>query len=298
MSKRNIQSLIFLILLLGISLFGAQKITIPKADDAEGKLKLAFLDIGQGDSILITTPHKRRILIDGGPDNTVLTRLGEELPFNERTIDLAIASHNHSDHITGLNSVLERYNVKQMWISGAIHTTNEYLRMLEAIRYNHIPTEVVWKGKTAEIDGVTVEVLHPIEKSDGIRPEDQHDATVVVRLCYIEECFLLTGDINETHEQNIIRSFSSEDEARTHLQSQVLKEPHHGSASGLALNFLNLVNPQYAVIQVGKENKFGHPAPSILTKLQDKGVKVYRNDIHGTVYAITDGHSLSVTSKK
>jgi competence protein ComEC len=270
----------------------ASTLPTPQASVVAGdSLQVAFMDIGQGDSILLTTPHHKHILIDGGPDTTVLTRLGEEMRFYDHDIDLMIASHNHSDHIAGLNEALRRYNVKQMWISGAIHTTNEYIEMLQEIKNHGVPTEVVWKGKTADIDGVHLEVLHPLESKQGSQPEDQHDATIVAMATYGQKKILLTGDINEGHEQAIIGSGAA-------LEADILKVPHHGSKSGLALNFLNAINPQYAIIQSGRDNSFGHPAQSILDKLASKGVTVFRNDTQGTILAITNGQMLSVTPKK
>jgi competence protein ComEC len=287
--SRPLFMLILILVLGGIAWTGSTK--APQADEAEGKFKIAYLDIGQGDAILMTTPHNHHILIDGGPDTSILSRLGEELKFNEHTIDLAIVSHNHSDHIGGLNAAMERYDVKKLWISGAIHTTNDYLELLDTIRHRKIATETVWNSKTADIDGVQLHVIHPMADATGLRPDDQHDATVVVRVTYGQKSFLMTGDINEGHEQAMIK-------ADVPLQADILKVAHHGSASGLALNFLERINPTYAVIQSGANNKFGHPAPSIIKKLQNKGVTIFRNDQNGTVTAITDGTTLSVTSQK
>ena len=101
----------------------------------------------------------------------MLTRLGEEMRFTERTFDLVIATHNDADHITGINEVLRRYDVNQLWINGAIHTTNEYLELLGTIKDNAVPTEVVWKGKTANIDGVAIEVLCPLQSAEDTRPK-------------------------------------------------------------------------------------------------------------------------------
>lgn len=281
---------IFLILLLAtMALVGARPTLW--SNNAQGKLKVAFLDIGQGDSILLTTPHNKHILIDGGPDSTVLTRLGEQLPFRDHTIDLMVASHNHSDHIVGLNAVMARYDVKKMWISGAIHTTNDYLQMIRLINDKKIPTEVVYKGKEADIDGVHLRVIHPADSAWMQRPADQHDATIVIRAQYGQKSFLLTGDLNEGHEANILASGEN-------IAADVLKEPHHGSDTGLLPAFLQAVHPTYAVIQVGKNNTFGHPAPSTLQKLQQAGVKIFRNDLNGTITAVTDGQTLTVRSQK
>ncbi len=280
---------VWLLVFIAISLFTAGK--VPTADEATNQLKVAYLNVGQGDSILLTTPNHHHILIDGGPDATVLTRLGEEMHFPERTFDLVLATHNDADHITGINEVLRRYDVKQLWINGAIHTTNEYLELLGNIKDTGVPTEVVWKGKNTNIDGVNIDVLWPLESAEGKRPKEQNAETIVTKVTYGTQRFLFTGDIAEEQEQGILNSGAD-------VMAEVLKEPHHGSKSGLALNFLNAVNPLYAVIQVGADNKFGHPAPSILQKLEDKGVEVFRNDKQGTIYAITDGQTLQVRPKK
>ncbi len=282
---KPIHWLTLLLVIIGLGVTNA--FLVPHASEITNQLTVDFLDIGQGDAILLTTPHRQHILIDGGPDSTILSRLGEKMPLRERTIDLMVATHNHSDHITGLNQVLPRYTVKAMWISGAIHTTNEYSKLLETIKTRSVPTEVVWKGKTADMDGVHLEVLFPLESMEGQRPEDQHDATIVVRATYGQKSFLFTGDLNEGHEQKILDSGAT-------FQADVLKVPHHGSATGLLPAFLETIQPQYAVIQVGTKNPFGHPARKTLEKLQQAGVTTFRNDLNGTVTALTDGVVLQV----
>jgi competence protein ComEC len=149
----------------------------------------------------------------------------------------------------------------------------------------------VWQGKNSTIDSLQLDVFHPITSAEGTRPDDQHDATLVVKATYGLERFLFTGDIDEGHEQAMIQRGVA-------LQSDVLKTPHHGSASGLALNFLTLVNPKYAIIQSGKDNKYGHPATSILQKLQDRGITIYRNDEQGTIWAMTDGQTITWKTEK
>ncbi len=283
-----VENSVWLLLFITILLFTAGK--VPTADEATNQLKVAFLDVGQGDSILLTTPNRHHILIDGGPDATVLTRLGEEMRFTERTFDLVIATHGDADHITGINEVLRRYTVNQLWINGAIHTTNEYLELLGTIKDNAVPTEVVWKGKNTNIDGVNIDVLWPLESAQGKRPKEQNAEAIVTKATYGTKKFLFTADIAEEQEQGILHSGAD-------VSADVLKEPHHGSKSGLALNFLTAVNPLYAVIQVSSDNKYGHPAPSTLKKLEDYGVEVFRNDRQGTIYAITDGTNLHVRAK-
>lgn len=201
------------------------------------------------------------------------------MKFNEHTIDLMIVSHNHADHITGLNRVLERYDVKKVWVSGAIHTTNEYIKLLETIKKRGIPTEVVGSGKEEVYDGVTVQVVHPLTNQAGKRPEDQHDATIVTRIDYQQKRLLLTGDINEGHEQAML-------DAKQDVAADILKVAHHGSKSGLLPAFLTAVNPKAAIISVGPNNSFGHPAPSILDRLMAAKVAVWRTDEDGTVTCV------------
>lgn len=265
------------IIALVIAVLVWQFLKTPQASQTPA-LNVSVLDIGQGDAILLTTPHRHFIVIDGGPDGTVLTRMGEIMRFNEHTIDLAIVSHNHADHITGLNRVLARYDVKKIWFSGALHTTNEYTTMLKTIKDKRIPNEVVVAGKQVELDGVTLEVEHPLTDATGTRPDDQHDATVVVKACF-STCVLLTGDLNEGHEQAML-------DAHEDLHAEVLKVPHHGSKTGLSPAFLAAVNPKLAIISVGATNTFGHPAPSILTRLKESNIPTFRTDQNGTVTCV------------
>lgn len=287
--KPTYKLVIFILILSGIALLSAGR--LPQASESPRGLTVSFLSVGQGDAILLTTPQRKHILVDGGPDSSVLTRLGEQMWFTERGFDLVVATHNDADHITGIIPVLERYKVERMWINGAVHTTNTYIKLLETIRNRRISTEVVFQGKRYEVDGVTLEALYPLESNEGVRPSSQNSLSIVMRVTYGATRFLLTGDIAEAEEQTLIRSLENPAEA---LRSDVLKVPHHGSKSGLALNFLQYVHPKYAVIQVGRENRFGHPAASILQKLKDANVQVFRTDQNGTVVLFSDGETVAV----
>lgn len=249
--------------------------TVPQAS-GEPSLVMSVFDVGQGDAILLTTPNRKHILIDGGPDASVLTRLGETMYFPEKDIDVMIVSHNHADHITGLNRVLERYDVKKVWISGAIYTTNEYIRLLENIKKEQPIIEVVSAGHSLTIDDVNLTVLHPLGRNEGVRPPDQHDATIVVSAEYKNHRILLTGDIDEGHERLML-------EENANVKADILKVSHHGSNSGLLPEFLTQVDPDFAVISLSAENSFGHPAPSVIQKLNDANVKTFRTDRDGTV---------------
>lgn len=265
--------------------------TSPKAAvvaTSQPSLVVRVLDIGQGDSILLDTPHHERILVDGGPDGSVLSQLGRYLPFNVHTVNLMVATHNHSDHITGLIDVLNRYNVSQVWVSGATHSTHDYTLFMNAIRRHAVPKKVVWNGVDQVVDGVYLRVVFPDKDYTGIDPPDQHMADVVMRATYGNESILLTGDLNEQLEQQIVDSGAP-------VAADVLKVPHHGSCTGLADSFLAAVHPKYAIISVGADNPYGHPCARTIEKLRQAGVTVYRTDENGTVTAIDDGASWHVT---
>lgn len=246
-----------------------------------------FLDVGQGDSSYIEMPDGKDALIDGGPNSKVLTELGQVMPFYDKELDLVILTHNHADHLNGIVEVLKRYNVREMWISGAIHTSDKYLEMLQLLKEKNIKTVVVKEGYEKYFDAVKVRVVYPDESYKGVKPEDQHSATVVTRWTYGKSSLLETGDLGLDQIDKIMTS----DEI---IKVDILKVPHHGSATGLTEDFLARIAPKVAVISVGKKNSFGHPKQSILNLLKNNGVKIYRTDLNGRVGFQSDGVEFSL----
>ncbi len=276
-----------LVLMLGLILLGSGLIFIGlQPAQTEPLLTMKVLDIGQGDSIYLRLPSKEDILIDGGPDDRVLTQLGQAMPFGDHQIELVIISHNHADHIGGLLAVLQRYQVKEIWLSGAIHTTDQYLQLLQLIKEKQIKTSVVKAGSLATYGGVHFLVLFPLTEMTGQQPEDQHDATVVVKVSWQQWCALLTGDLDIRHEQMIIPAAASLNES---LHCPILKVTHHGSAHGTSPAFLTAVQPEVGLISVGAKNMYHHPAPSLLERLRQAQVQTYRTDTNGTVTLTTNG---------
>lgn len=246
------------------------------------RLCVAFLDVGQGDAILISTPH-RRVLIDGGPHSSaVLDALGRRLPFWERRLDLVIATHPDEDHIGGLIEVVRRYQVGQVMQSRYAGETGLYGRWLGVLGERGVPMVTAVAGQEIDLgDGVELSVLHP--RSDGNRRTvdtvDTNEDSLVLRLTCQELSFLLTGDAGPEAQRALI-------EAGAQLESTVLKVPHHGAAGSLSPEFLSVVKPQVAVVSVGLDNRFGHPDPSVLRQLD--GTRVLRTDLAGTVEIIVD----------
>lgn len=245
--------------------------SVPRA----GELKVAFLDVGQGDAELIITPDKSKILIDGGPDDRVLGELAAELPFYDRELDLVVLTHPHADHLDGLLPVLDRYKVKKVLLTGVIHTAPNYIKFLEVLKVKNIPAEVAITGKTFKFGAASLEVLWPDKDLSGERVSGGaneggglNDTSIVARLKYGKSSFLFTGDAGVAVESALLSS-------RADLRADVLKVGHHGSATASSEELLSAVSPEYAVISAGKNNRYGHPSLRALRKLERAGVKLF-----------------------
>lgn len=251
-------------------------------------LEVDFFDVGQGDAILIKTPEHQRILIDGGPTNAVVEKLGENMPFYDREIDLMILTHPHADHLVGLIEVLKRYEVKKILTTGAINSTPDYLAWLEEIKNQNIPMEIVSAGQILDFgENLKMEIFYPVENFVGKQPDDLNSTSIVAKLIFGDTSFLFTGDAEEEAEEKMI--------ARgVDLKADVLKVGHHGSRNATSQNFLEKVQPKFAVISVGAKNTFGHPNKTILNRLKKNGVEIFRTDQDGDIRFLSDGVELKL----
>ncbi|MFP3880242.1 MAG: ComEC/Rec2 family competence protein [Dehalococcoidia bacterium] len=259
----------------------------------DGKLHVSFLDVGQGDAMLIQTPGGRNILIDGGPDSEKINlALGQRLPFWDRTIDLVVCTQPQADHVTGLIEVLQRYRVDQVLgprLSSNSATYREWLRLVED---NGIKHEIARAGQEIALGSeIKIEVFNPPEHPLEGTSHDVDNNGVVLRLSWNQFSFLFPADIRKEAEYELIMQ-------RTNLESTVLKVPHHGSTTSTTPHFLAAVNPEVAVISAGSDNPFGHPHPDVLQRLIDTigEDNVYRTDQDGTIEFITDGQRLWVVA--
>lgn len=257
---------------------------------ARGELTVAFLDVGQGDAILITTPRGQRVLIDGGPDRSVLSRLGEQMPFYARNIDLMILTHPHHDHVGGLVEVLDRYNVDRVLYSGALHTAPSYLEWLQYIDEKNIPLQLIDEPRVLDFgDGVSLHILYPMRSFLHERVSELNNTSIVAKLVFGETSVLLTGDAEYVVERDLL-------DAGVDVRADVLKLGHHGSDTSTTPAFFDAVNPGYVVASVGDRNRYGHPSASILSRLTDRGVRVFRTDRDGTVVFKSDGIKIVPTN--
>jgi len=243
----------------------------------DDKLHFVLLDIGQGDAILITTPNHQRILVDGGPDLSLLERLGEELSFFDRTIDLLILTHQDGDHITAFPALLERYDIDRILLTGTANMNSRYEAFLDAA--DRSGAEIIIAQADHDLDlggGVILDVLWPKQSLFGEKVKETNNASLMAKLMYKDNEILLTGDIEEKTEEELLK-------AGDDLRADILKVPHHGSKTSSSTGFLLAVDPDLALISVGSENTYGHPHPTVLARYEKLRIPVRRTDQEGGI---------------
>ncbi len=253
-------------------------------------LEVHFFDVGQGDSIFIETPNKRQVLIDGGPDKTVLEKLNQAMPFYDQTIDLVVLTHPDADHITGLIEVLEYYQIGRILTSGFEKDTATYKKWQELIKQKEIPLTIVQAGQNIILqDGIILEILWPDQYLIELSNKNTNNGSIVARLVYNQSEFLLTGDIEKEIEKYLVNQ-------DIWLESDVLKIAHHGSKTSSIQSFINKVNPEIAVISVGENNRYNHPNETVLERL--KNSSIYRTDKNHDIQILTDGVLFDIVTEK
>ncbi len=268
-------------------------VSVAAATMPDDNLHVSFLDVGQGDAILIQQGNQQ-ILVDGGPSPQAISLgLSREMPFWDRTIDLVILTHPSADHATGLVEVLNRYQVKQVLYPDLDFKSDVYDEWLRLVKEKNIKCTVAQAGQQIDLGEVVIRVLNPpIPLLTGTESDIDNNG-VVLRLSMGKVSFLLTADIGWEAEFELIAR-------RANLTSTVLKVAHHGSDTSTCHEFLAVVNPQLAVISVGADNKFGHPTPEVMERLEEKmdSENIFRTDKQGTIEFITDGERLWVKKQK
>jgi competence protein ComEC len=284
-----------LLLIAGLVLAGCNidPVTpVPTQVPGQGTLKIAFLDVGQGDSLLIQAPNGQTMLIDGGRStslaNTVI--IPQLQAWGAQQVDVLIPTHPDADHIGGLVGVLESFPVKLAALTGQVHSTQIYERLLTNIRDKKVEALQVRTGTQIPFDpAVKIEVLGPDE--DAVQDDDNNNASIVIKLTYGSTSFLLTGDA-EFPENKAILDHGFD------VRSNVLKLGHHGSRTSTNEDWLQRVQPQLGIISAGKDNSFGHPHPEVIAALEKSKVPYVRTDEHGTITVISDGATIRVTSER
>lgn len=256
---------ILLIILTGI-IFLAQK----------NNLQVIFLNVGQGDAILVLQGSKQ-ILIDGGKDGKLLLeKLGKYIPFWDRNIEIVVATHPDQDHIGGLIDVLKTYRVDSVLKTNAQSESETYKKLEEEITSEGAQKVEAKKGLTIKLsDEINTDVLFPVDSLIKDVDNASNDNSIVIKLIYGKNAFLFTGDLPNTQETNLVNSGQD-------LSAQILKISHHGSRYATGDEFIAKVNPQEAIISVGK-NSYGHPNQEVLDRLMQHKIKIFRTDEMGDI---------------
>ncbi|MEK7453253.1 MAG: ComEC/Rec2 family competence protein [Patescibacteria group bacterium] len=250
----------------------------------DGKLRVYFLNVGQGDSVFIETPDKVQVVIDGGPDNSVLAELSSVMPFYDREIDLLIFTHPQKDHIFGLIDILKRYKVNNIMFSNIIYKNSFYdeiKKLVEEKNINRIEAKAGVRLGLGEF--VYMDILYPFSDIDGVKIKNPNDISLALILNFLDKKFLFSGDAELKEELDLVNS-------GLNIDVDILKINHHGSKTSSTELFLEKTSPEIAVISVGKNNQYNHPSPEVLERLNK--VRLFRTDLNGMVKIITDGSKL------
>jgi competence protein ComEC len=253
----------------------------------ENKLKIHYIDVGQGDSILIQNENAA-ILIDGGTGESAgkLTKYLQEQGV--KTLNYVIATHPHEDHIGGLDEAINSVKaVEHVWMPKKASSTKAFENLAKAIKGKNLKAEQPSFGQQVQLADMKITALGPMRNTY----EQINDYSIVIKLEYKNKNFIFMGDAEKLVEKDIIN-------AGIDVHSDLLKVGHHGSTSSSSVEFLDKVSPKYAVISLGEDNSYGHPHTETLQALKQRNITVYRTDRNGNIVATSDGDSISFEVEK
>lgn len=278
--------ILFIALALYMNYYGQPEDTLTQGPMKSGVVEVHFIDVGQGDSILIEAENET-MLIDVGDNNKGKTVVDYLTSQNITELDYVIGTHPHSDHIGGLDTVLKQFPVNMIIMPYVNHTTQTYEEVLNVIEDKNLSLIKPTVGTEYQLGPATFTILAPVSASY----EDLNNYSIVIKLCYGDNSFLLTGDAGSLSEEEMLADGND-------LHADVLKLGHHGSSYSTTDDFLDAVDPIYTVVSVGADNNYGHPHPETLKKIKDRNIKLYCTDKQGTVVFTSDGKTVSVNTQE
>lgn len=254
------------------------------AAERTGVLTVAVLNVGQGDSIFIESPTGAQVLVDGGPDSSLLRELPSVMSPFDRTLDAIVETHPDADHIAGFVDLLERYQVGAFVESGIPKETLTFEVLQQQVQEQGIPHLLARRGMRLVLGGgAELEVLYPTGSVANLSASKANEGGVVMRLTYGEATMLLMADVSSKVEAQLVQLEG------VALDTDLLKVGHHGSRTSTSDAFVKAASPAAAVISVGGDNSYGHPTQDVLETLQRHNVTTLRTDTEGTVVFISNG---------
>ncbi|MBI5147735.1 MAG: MBL fold metallo-hydrolase [Parcubacteria group bacterium] len=259
--------IIAVLVFLNVFVWAASFATIGKAET-----EIYFLDVGQGDGEMIVFPGSVKVLIDGGPDGRIASRIGEILPAADRRIDILALTHPQLDHYAGFIEVVKRYEIGAFIYNGRLSGDAPFRELLDALKKKEIPMIVLGEGDKIKIGDAALSILSP--SGEFLKSAELNDTTLVMELTEGAFKAIFTGDIGFNVEEYLAEKYD--------VKTDVLKVAHHGSRYSSGAKFLTEANPKLAVIEVGR-NSYGHPTKEALGRLEAAGAGIYRTDRDGTI---------------
>jgi competence protein ComEC len=246
-----------------------------------GTLTVHFIDVGEGDSILLDIGDNE-VLIDGGGKSPGVVRYIDD--YVDGRLEVMVATHPHADHIGGLISVLRAFEVDEIWLNGDTSTSEIYSQFMSAVNSEGAQVFTARRGDTIQAGNLTFNVLHPANLNGST-----NDDSIVLSLSYGQIDFLFTGDVEQEAEASmLVQSVVPVPDV------EVLKVGHHGSRTASSMQFLQVIKPECAIYMAGQDNSYGHPHEEAIANLCEVGAQIYGTDIHGTVVVTTDGATYDV----
>lgn len=248
------------------------------------KLKIHYLDVGQGDSTLIELPNGEIMLIDAAEKSEANKIIQYIKDLGYQKIDYVTGTHPHTDHIGGLASVIESFEVGSIYMPKAIATSKTYENLLTTIANKDLKIKTAKKGiNIIDTEGLKIEILSPSKTEYN----NLNNYSIVLKLSYQNHNFLFMGDAEK----------EIEEELTSNLSSDVIKVGHHGSDTSSSNAFIELVKPKYAIISVGDNNKYNHPSRDVINRWENIGAKIYQTNKEGTIVCTSDGTNLEVSTE-
>lgn len=292
----GISILLIVLILKAFSAFDGTKATLStdtskdnKTSGSEivvnGQVKIHYINVGQGDSILIQQ-GEQNMLIDAGTNASTETLVAYLKAQNIKKLDYLILTHPHEDHIGGADAVINTFSIGTVYMPKVTQTTKTYKDVVNAMNSKSLKATQPKVGTNFNLGDASCMILGPIDTDS----ENMNTYSIVMKLTFGNNKFLFTGDAEVSNEKDMIKKGLD-------LSADVLKLGHHGSSTSTSQEFLDKVNPSYAVVSCGIQNDYGHPHKEVMASLQSKKVVVYRTDQSGTIVCTSDGKTISFNSK-